>query len=342
MTTMSKVAAHAGVGIGTVSRVLNGSAHVTSATRARVLAAVEAVGYVRTPRGAKAADHGTFVGVVIPDFGSPSSSQRLIGLVAALKAGGANVVVYPVSTPDEARRTLMELPRSRDLDGVIVMSLPLTTEEGERLAVARFPVVLLDTAHPALPRVTIDDVAGGRLATQHLIDLGHGRIAFVGEPARNPMWFVTSVRREEGFRTALTRAGVPENPRYLRYGPHMRSAARQLTTELLALAVPPTAIVAASDTQAVGVLEAARDSGRSIPDELSVIGYDDIELASLVGLSTIRQPLETSGVRAAEIMLGALEGGAKPHPFNEVLPIELVVRETTAVAPRSVLSAAAR
>jgi DNA-binding LacI/PurR family transcriptional regulator len=295
---------------------------------------------VRNVRGSKASEQGTFVGVVIPDFGSPSSSQRLVGLVAALKAGGVNVVVYAVSTPDEARRTLMELPRSRDVGGVVVMSLPLQGDEGERLAGARFPVVLLDTGHPSLPRVTIDDVEGGRIATQHLLDLGHTRIAFVGEPARNPMWFVTSVRREEGFRSALADAGVPENLRYLRYGPHMRSAARQLATELLALAVPPTAVVAASDTQAVGVVEAARESGRSIPQELSVVGYDDIELASLVGLTTIRQPLETSGVRAAEIMLGALEGGVKPHPFNEVLPLELVVRETTGVAPRRALSAA--
>jgi LacI family transcriptional regulator len=337
---MSKVAAHAGVGIGTVSRVLNGSDHVTPETRARVMAAVAAVGYVRSSRGNRPADQGTYIGVVIPDFGSPSSSQRLVGLVAAMKAGGVNVVVYAVSTPDEARRTLVELPRARELAGVIVMSLPLQGDEGDRLAGARFPVVLLDTSHPALPRVTIDDVSGGRMATQHLLDLGHTRIAFVGEPARNPMWFVTSVRREEGFRSALAGAGVAENPRYLRYGPHMRSAARQLATELFALSVPPTAVVAASDTQAVGVLEAARASARTIPQELSVIGYDDIELASLVGLTTVRQPLETSGARAAEVMLGALEGGVKPQPFDDVLALELVVRQTTAPAPRGAFSAA--
>ena len=102
-------------------------------------------------------------------------------------------------------------------------------------------------------------------------------------------------------------------------------------TELLALSTPPTAVVAASDTQAVGVMEAARASGRSIPQDLSIIGYDDIELAQLVGLTTVRQPLEMSGVRAAEILLTAIESGQKPQPFNDVLSLELVVRQSTAV-----------
>jgi len=332
---MSEVAARAGVGIGTVSRVLNGSQQVSPETRAKVMAAVEQLGY-STARAVekRASEQVGLIAVIIPDFGSSSSVQRLVGLVGALRSRGAHAVIYPVNTPDEARRALMELPRTKNIDGVIVMSLPLRGDEGERLASSRFPVVLLDTWHPDLPRVTIDDVAGGRLATQHLIDLGHTRIAFVGEPARNPMWFVTSAQREEGFRDALAKAGLERVPKYMRYGPHLRSAARQLGTELLALATPPTAVVAASDTQAVGVLEAARLSGWSIPRDLSVIGYDDIDLATLVGLTTIRQPLETSGVRAAEILLGALESGQKPQPFNDVLSLELVVRTTTGTPPQ--------
>jgi LacI family transcriptional regulator len=323
------------VGIGTVSRVVNGSLHVSVQTRAKVMAAVEQLGYVPAqPSQKQPADQGRLIAVVIPDFGSPASVPRLIGLVAALRSRGAHAVIYPITAPDEARRVLLELPKISSLDGVIIMSLPLRGDEGERLAGSRFPVVLLDASHPDLPRVTVDDVSGGRLATQHLIDLGHARIAFVGEPARNPMWFATSVQREEGFREALAKAGIERTPKYMRYGPHLRSAARQLATELLALSVPPTAVVAASDTQAVGVIEAARASGRTVPGDLSVIGYDDIDLAALVGLTTVRQPLETSGIRAAEILLGALEAGLKPRPFNDMLSLELVVRQTTAAPPR--------
>ena len=329
---MSDVAARAGVGIGTVSRVLSGSHQVSQKTRARVLAAVEELGYSPIRSAAKqAAEQGGFVGVVIPDFGSSSSLARLVGLVSALRARGFHVVIYPVHTPDEARQSLVELPRNKTLDGVIVMSLPLRGDEGERLAGSRFPVVLLDTWHPGLARVTIDDVAGGRLATQHLIDLGHVRIAFVGEPVRNPMSFMSSGLREEGFRDAMQRAGLDRQPKYVRHGPHLRSAGRQMAIELLALSTPPTAVVAASDTQAVGVMEAARASGRSIPADLSIIGYDDIDLASLSGLTTIRQPLETSGERAAEILLTALESGQKPQPFNDVLSLELVQRRSTGI-----------
>ena len=332
---MAEVAARAGVGIGTVSRVLSGSHQVSQKTRARVLAAVEELGYAPLrAAGKQGDDQGGLVGVVIPDFGSPSSMARLVGLVASLRARSYHVVIYPVHTPGEARQSFVELPRSKQLDGLIVMSLPLRGDEGERLAGSRFPVVLLDTWHPALTRVTIDDVAGGRLATQHLIDLGHERIAFVGEPTRNPMSFMSSGLREEGLRDALTKAGLARGPKYVRHGPHLRSAGRQMGTELLALSTPPTAVVAASDTQAVGVIEAARASGRSIPDDLSVIGYDDIDLASLVGLTTIRQPLEMSGVRAAEILLSALESGQKPRPFNDVLSLELVVRSSTAARQR--------
>ncbi len=328
---MSDVAAKAGVGIGTVSRVLSGSLQVSPKTRQRVLAAVEELGYVPSrPGGRNGPDQGGLVGVVIPDFGSSSSMARLVGLVAALRSRAYHVVIYPVHTPDEARQALVELPRSKTLDGVIVISLPLRGDEGERLAGSRFPVVLLDTTHPGLTRVTIDDVAGGRLATQHLIDLGHERIAFVGEPVRNPMSFMSSGLREEGFRTAIAKAGLERNPQYVRHGPHLRSAGRQMGIELLAHSTPPTAVVAASDTQAVGVMEAARASGRSIPEDLSIIGYDDIDLASLVALTTIRQPLETSGVRAAEILLSALESGQKPQPFNDVLSLELVLRQSTA------------
>ena len=332
VSTMSEVATRAGVGIGTVSRVLSGSQQVSQKTRARVLAAVEELGYSPVRSAARqAAEQGGLVGVVIPDFGSSSSLARLVGLVASLRARGFHAVIFPVHTPDEARQSLVELPRSKNLDGVIVMSLPLRGDEGERLAASRFPVVLLDTWHPGLTRVTIDDVAGGRLATQHLIDLNHERIAFVGEPVRNPMSFMSSGLREEGFRDALAKSGRERLPKYVRHGPHLRSAGRQMGTELLALSTPPTAVVAASDTQAVGVMEAARASGRSIPQDLSIIGYDDIELAQLVGLTTVRQPLEMSGVRAAEILLTAIESGQKPQPFNDVLSLELVVRQSTAV-----------
>jgi DNA-binding LacI/PurR family transcriptional regulator len=239
-----------------------------------------------------------------------------------------------VETVDEARQLLAQIPSAPPLAGLIVMSVPLRDGEGERLAAAPFPVVLLDTVHEGLARITIDDVSGGFLATRHLIDLGHTCIGFIGEPDHNPMWFVSSAHREEGFRKAMADASLTPPDTYFRFGPPFRAAGRQLATEMLALSRPPSAVVVASDTQALGVLDAARASGRAVPDDVSIIGYDDIELASLVGLTTVRQPLEDSGERAALALVLAIESGTKPTPFNEVLPLELVVRQTTARPPR--------
>lgn len=336
MATIADVAARAGVGVGTVSRVLNASDQVRPETRERVRVAIEELDYrpSRSSRTGRAPRRG-FVGVLVPFFDEPSSYQRLRGIVRTVQPHGLEIVLYNVDAPDRARRRLAELPRAQ-LDGLIVISLPLRPEEGQRLADAPFPTVLIDTRHGALPTLVIDDHAGGRLATEHLLSLGHQRIAFVGEPARNPFNFVSSRYREEGYREALHEAGIEVTPQYVRHGPHLRTAARQLASELLALADPPTAIVAASDIQALGVLEAARQSGRHVPDDLSVIGYDDIDLAIYSGLSTVRQPLETSGVRAAEVLAGCLATGDRPSAFIEELPLELVVRSTTtAVAARA-------
>jgi alpha-glucosidase len=335
MATISDVAALAGVGIGTVSRVLNGSHQVRPSTRAKVHAAMEQLDYrpTRSSAGSGAKRQG-FVGVLVPFFDEPSSYQRLRGIVQSLQPHGLEIVLYNVDAPDRARRRLVEVPQHQ-LDGLIIIALPLRSEEGDRLAQAQFPTVLIDTSHHMLPSVLIDDRRGGRIATEHLMSLGHERIAFIGEPERNPFGFVSSRYRQEGYTAALADAGIAFDPRYVKHGPHVRTAARQLASELFAMADPPTAVVAASDVQALGVLEAARLAGKSVPRDVSIIGYDDIDLAAYSGLTTVRQPLEVSGQRGSEILTGALATGIRPIPFVEELAIELVVRGTTSAPPRA-------
>ena len=334
MATISDVAAKAGVGVGTVSRVLNGSHQVRPTTRAKVRAAMEALAYspTRSPGGSDARRQG-FVGVLVPYFDEPSSYQRLRGIVRALQLHGLQIVLYNVDAPDRARSRLLEVPRHQ-LDGLIIISLPLRSDEGDRLANAPFPIVLVDTSHPALPSVVIDDRNGGRIATEYLVSLGHERIAFIGEPERNPFGFVSSRNREAGFADALADAGIAPDRRYMKYVPHDRTAARQLAGELITMPKPPTAVVAASDVQAFGVIDAAQLSGNAVPRDVSVIGYDDIDLAAYSGLTTVRQPLEASGQRGSDILTGALATGIRPTPFVEELAVELVVRGTTG-APRT-------
>jgi DNA-binding LacI/PurR family transcriptional regulator len=331
MATMAEVAKHAGVGIGTVSRALNGGAKVSDAAMQRIREAADEIGYCKTRKTlSDQPKRGRLIGVLVPFFDEASPFQRLRGIVSRLAPHGCDVVILNVASPEQARAKLVELPRNTVLDGLIIVSLPILSDEGERLAGARFPTVLVDTAHPSLPSVRNDDRAGGALATKHLIDLGHSRIAFVGEQPQSPFGFVASAHREDGYRRAMRDASLPIRPEFVRYGAYLHAAARQMGRDLLQLPDPPTAVVAASDTQAVGCLDAARQLGRRVPEDLSIIGYDDIELASTMGLSTVRQPLLYSGERGADLIIEAL--AMRPaQPSTEVLELELVVRSTTSV-----------
>ena len=186
---------------------------------------------------------------------------------------------------------------------------------------------------PGVPQTVIDDVAGGRLATEHLLSLGHRRIGFVGDTQRRrsaaSLGFSASQHRLSGYRQALAAAGVDYDPDLVRRGPHGPANAEALAGELLALPEPPSAIFAASDTQAMGVLTAADRRGVGVPGELSVIGFDDIESAALLGLSTVRQPLEHSGAEGAR-RLCALLRGERVSPLRQQLALAVVHRSSTA------------
>lgn len=332
MSTLADVAAHAHVGIGTVSRVLNGSPNVSDSMRIRVRQSMEQVGYA--PSRKKASEQlrrPGFVGVLVTFFDEPSAYERLRGIVSRLQPHDLEVVLYNVASPLQAHARVLEIPQHDVLDALIVISLPLSDAEGAILAAAPFPTTLVDTWTPSLPSVCIDDRSGGSMATQHLLDLGHRRIAFVGEPPNNPFGFVSSRRREEGYRRALLAAGIEPTSDLIRHGAHLRSAARQMTHELLTAPNPPTGIVAASDVQAVGVLEAAEALGRRVPDDLSIVGYDDIEMANLMGLTTVRQPLERSGQRVADLTIQAINNPSR-RLFIEEMELELVVRSSTGPA----------
>ena len=326
MATISEVARHAGVGVATVSRVLNGSPAVREETRQRVLEAIAALGYAPNP-AARALSTGRTqsVGVVAPFFTRPSVMERLRGVAHVLAGAGYRLVLFDVERPGEDSELFRTLPGG--LDGLLSISLCPPDADLDRFAAAGMPVVLVDHPHEQLPAVHTDDVAGGRLATEHLLALGHRRIAFLGDFEHNYHGFTSSAMRRAGYEQALTAAGLDVDPELVSRAAHGREPAADLTREMMDLTEPPTAIFAASDTQALGVLEAAQRLGAVVPDDLSVVGYDDIELARYAGLTTVAQPLEMSGACGAELLLAALEGAAVG---GRRLPVELVVRATTA------------
>ena len=333
MVTIADVAAHAGVGAGTVSRVLNDRPKVSPGTRARVLAAIELLDYRPNPlaRGLSLGRSQTF-GVVVPFFTHASAIERLRGIVAALRDSRYDLVLFNVESPVHRDEHLAALTGRDRADGLLVMSLPLAPTQLQRLRAAEVPVVLVDAVGDDVTCVVTDDVEGGRLATRHLVELGHREIAFIGDSSDNAFGFTSSAKREEGYREVLRDAGIRLRRSLVRHGPHDRLAGRRLTDELLAQRTPPTAIFAASDALAVGVLEAARASGVRVPEDLSVVGFDDIELAAYAGLTTVRQPLFDSGYLGARLLLDMLDSGRRVTAQHH-LDLDLVERTTTA-APR--------
>jgi LacI family transcriptional regulator len=268
------------------------------------------------------------LGVIVPFFVRPSAVERLRGAEAEFTRAGYDTILYNVSTPSQVGEQFDNVAGG-STDGILVISVPPPRRRMERL-IGRMPLVLVDVRYPGLNSVYTDDVAGGGVATRHLLELGHRRIAFVGDLFDNRYCFTSSVYRRAGFQDTMRRAGLEVAPEHIKEGVHSQEAALRLASELLSLPEPPTAIFAASDTQALGVLEAAARAGVDVPGELSVIGFDDIEIAPYVGLTTVRQPLEYSGARGAGLLLDLIGGRHPESAVVEKLHLELMVRRTTA------------
>jgi DNA-binding LacI/PurR family transcriptional regulator len=334
--TIRDVAQRAGVSPGTVSRAINDSPLVNEQTRERIMEAIQELNYVPNLAARKLSIGKTLtIGVIVPFFTRPSVSVRLNGLMSALSDSQYDLLIHNIETPERRDAGFQDILRADRVDGAVIVSLPIPDRYIAQVLNATLPIVLVDTLSPALAAlssVTVDDISGGRTAAEHLIDLGHTRIGFVGDIIENDFHFTSSRDRYFGYCNALKAAGISLRPEYYAEDVHGRYEARDLALAMLELTEKPTAIVAASDTQAVGVLEAARQLGLRVPEDLSVVGYDDIELAEIMELTTIRQSLFESGQRGAELLLERLED-PELEPVHEQLPTELIVRCTTAPPP---------
>jgi DNA-binding LacI/PurR family transcriptional regulator len=328
--TIRDVAKKAGVGVGTVSRVLNQSTAVSPATRTKVQTAIAELDYTPSPIARRLSLGRTMtIGVIAPFFIRPSYVERLRGVDMVLAESEYDFIIYNVETVARRDACFRDIFRQERVDGLLIITLPPTDEEVSRLKQVNIPTVLIDGAHPQISHVMIDDVAGGYQATRHLIDLGHRKIGYISDLLQeSPFGFRPVADRYQGYRNALADAGIEFRPEYHRQGELSRREASRLAQELLTLPDPPTAIFAYSDTQAFGVLRAAQNLGLKVPEELSVIGYDDIEISEFLHLTTICQHLLESGQRGAELLLAEIADPGLPQEV--ILPTDLVLRSTTA------------
>jgi DNA-binding LacI/PurR family transcriptional regulator len=331
--TIRDVAKHAGVGVGTVSRVLNESESVRESTRLKVLTAIEELNYspssvARYLSGGKA----MALGVTVPFFTNDSVVRRLQGVVSVLSNSDYDLVLFDVEKSDNQDRLLSNIVQRSLVDGLLILSLQPAMNDLDRLLEAGIPTVMIDASHPDLPSVVVDNQYGACQATRHLLDLGHRRIGYLSDFPNNPFNSSPVIDRFAGFCRALAEAGLSLDTDDYFEAAIDRADAREKAYLLLNREERPTAVFAYCDIQAIGVIEAARDLGLRVPQDLSVIGYDGIEAAEYLQLTTIRQSLFDSGVQGANLLLQMMAG--QPLEKREViLPTELIVRGTTGPPP---------
>lgn len=328
--TIHDVAKKAKVGIGTVSSVLNNSRPVNEDTRKRVLAAIAELNFVPNSSGRRLSLGKTnMIGVVIPYFSTPAQVERLRGAMSVLAESDYDVSLFTVETASQRKKILKTVPHHGRIDGLIIFSLNPTEEDLFHILQKNVPTVLVEAMHPDLNSIYLDDVGASQEAVEYLIKLGHRRIGYISDALDHAFGSHFCRNRYEGYCRALKNFGIPITAEYHRQGDVSREAARKMALYLLQLPNPPTAIFAYSDVQALGVLEAARDLNVSVPDELSVVGYDDIETAYFARLTTVRQRLYESGVSGVHLLLETMSGEGMPLKCIQ-LPTELIIRQTTA------------
>ncbi len=328
-TTIRDVAKLANVSVGTVSRVINDDPAVSEKTRGKVKVAIDELDYIPNPIARQLSIGRTLtIGIIQPYITLPSYIERLHGVQDVLADSEYDLVIFNVDNPAQRNAYFKDLSYKMRADGIIIVSLPPNDEQAEYFAKSRIPIVLIDAYHPKMYCVIADDVEGGRIATRHLVGLGHRKIAFLSDRLESP--FHPSMRqRYSGYREVLEKSGIPYNPTYVIEGERGRTNAQMMAKQLLELDDPPTAIFAASDTHAFGVLDAAQSVGLSVPQQISVIGYDNISDSAYNKLTTIDQSLHDSGAKAAQVLLELLGNQIKP-PAKQYVALNLLLRKTTA------------
>lgn len=333
MVTIKDIAKAVGVSASTVSRALSDSPLVNQETKTAILQTANELGYERNEL-ARALVKGVSgaIGLVVPDITNPFFSDVARGVSDIADRAGYGVILCNTDGRVDRELSYIRLMRRKRVDGLLVCSATLDAPFVQDLTAAGTPFVLVSrmSADPDVPYVITDDRAGARLAVEHLVDLGHRRIGFIGGPEN----VQASRDRMSTYHDVLTEHGIPMRDEWSCHADFTQAAGRQVGQQLLSLADRPTAIFAANDVTALGVLEVAEGLGLRIPEDLSLVGYDDISYASLprIQLTTIAQPAIEMGQIAADWLFSRIGSDGVP-PLQRVLSPRLVVRSTTGPAP---------
>lgn len=330
--TLEDIARVAGVSPMTVSRVLNGKSGVAAATRQKVMAAVQASGYVPNLNARALAGNQTRVlGMLVPDFSTQYISELARGAGHAANQAGYELVLYTHSHAQQKASTHVTLITRGLLDGLIIVLPDIADQQLEGLHQSGLRMVIVDHRHElkSLPSVDADNYRGARLMMDHLLDLGHRRIGFIaGRPDTR-----ASLERLRGYKESLQLRGIDVDEQLIHPGNFLQAEGVKGAQAFMQLDQPPTAIFACNDMMALGAMDAVRDMALRIPEDISIGGFDDIPMSAhfYPALTTIRQPLFDMGSAATRMIINMLSDIENPSHQLE-LKTELVVRRSTGPA----------
>jgi LacI family transcriptional regulator, repressor for deo operon, udp, cdd, tsx, nupC, and nupG len=328
--TIVDVALRAGVSVATVSRALRDYPYVAVATRERVHRAAAELRYVADANAARlASGRSHTIGLVAPILTSWYTSEVIAGVEEVLQVAQLDLLISTGRAPTSKSLAGPDQAFRQRVDGMILVDVFWREEGARELARMPTPAVVVGEKLAAITSLSIDNQLGAEMAARHLLELGHRRIAVVGELAPSGVTDSVPQQRTKGFRRAMSAARIRSDRQLVIDGEFTVEGGRRAARQLLQSSEPPTAMFCMSDEMAFGVLQVAREMGIAVPDELSVIGFDDHPAAEAFGLSTIRQPVRQMGRLAARLMTDILDGHqgtARHHPLG----LALVERSSTA------------
>jgi len=331
-TTMKRIAGELGVSITTVSKVLNNRADISEATRSRVLAKVEELGYKRNAVARSLSLRRSHtLGIVIPDLMHSFFVEIIAGIEPVASSRGYGLLLCSSSENPEKEQSELEMLRSRQVDGIVLASAHGSGITGllQQLTKQGTTLVMIDRDdHPSVKchRVLTDDERVGHLATDHLLDLGRRAIAHIGGPA-----IAHAKRREKGWRDALRARGIKPADEWIVRGGFMESEGYQAMKRLLEVRPKVDAVFAANDPSAIGAMKAIWEAGLRVPDDIAVVGVGDIALGDLlrVPLTTVGWSRTDQGRHAAELMLNSLDEDNDAEPQRIIIPPRLIARASS-------------
>ncbi|MCA9739982.1 MAG: LacI family DNA-binding transcriptional regulator [Deferribacteres bacterium] len=336
--TIYDVAKHAGVGVGTVSRAINDSPNIRPETKEIVLKAVAELGFSPHAMAKRLATKRMgIVAAIMPFYTGHFYHELLRGIQQTLLKYENDLIIHNVEKPSRVLSFLDRTLQEKRCDGILAISVDIPDSYISKFVQATLPIIVVDRSHDQLDCVLVDNEQGGYLATRHLIELGHKRIAMISG-ARHSL---PTQKRYQGYLRALAESHLQADDELfmttdmLSGSPEMQmndgfneQAGWRAMEELLAKPNRPTAVFASSDIQALGVLKCAQEKGLKIPDELAIIGFDDIELSSYLSLTTMQQPMREMGRLAAETLMDKIENQSE-EVRHVILRTRLVQRGST-------------